>query len=204
MATGRAVIDDRTYYFSPHGIEIPLVNANNYLPEDYDVEIYWYGDDQYVAEACYHALEDMMNACYAAGFNPAICSSYRTYGDQIYLYNNQIDYYLTWGYDYETAAALAGNSVAIPGTSEHHLGLAVDIVDSGNWRLDETQAEMPAQKWLMEHCWEYGFIHRYPIDKTEITGIVYVPWHYRYVCKEVAMEMRDLGVCLEEYLGAVP
>ena len=93
--------------------------------------------------------------------------------------------------------------VAVPGTSEHQLGLAVDIIDSNYGYLDDYQASMPTQKWLMEHCWEYGFILRYPEGTTEITGIIYEPWHYRYVGVEVAMEMKQLGVTLEEYLGAV-
>jgi D-alanyl-D-alanine carboxypeptidase len=89
---------------------------------------------------------------------------------------------------------------ARPGTSEHQLGLAVDFVDTRYWTLDEKQAELPAQKWLMEHCWEYGFILRYPSEKSEITGIIYEPWHYRYVGREIALEIRDAGLTLEEYL----
>ena len=90
--------------------------------------------------------------------------------------------------------------MAIPGTSEHQLGLAVDIIDNRNWNLNESQAQMPTQKWLMEHSWRYGWILRYPNEKSEITGIIYEPWHYRYVGKEIAAEIHDLGVCLEEYL----
>ena len=90
--------------------------------------------------------------------------------------------------------------MAIPGTSEHQLGLAVDIVDKHSQVLDNSQADTPAQQWLMEHSWEYGFILRYPEGKSEITGIIYEPWHYRYVGKEAAAEIHELGLCLEEYL----
>ena len=79
--------------------------------------------------------------------------------------------------------------MAVPGTSEHQLGLAVDIVDINNQHLDETQESTAVQKWLMEHSWEYGFILRYPNDKSEITGIIYEPWHYRYVGREYAEEL---------------
>ena len=88
----------------------------------------------------------------------------------------------------------------MPGTSEHQLGLAVDIVDISNQHLDASQENTAVQKWLMEHSWEYGFILRYPNEKSEITGIIYEPWHYRYVGREDAEQIHTLGVCLEEYL----
>ena len=67
-------------------------------------------------------------------------------------------------------------------------------------KLTHQQEKTAEQKWLMEHCWEYGFILRYPTDKSEITGIGYEPWHYRYVGREAALAMRDSGLCLEEYV----
>ena len=83
------------------------------------------------------------------------------------------------------------------------MGLAVDLVDRNYQQLDESQENTPAQKWLMEHCWEYGFILRYPNSKSEITGIIYEPWHYRYVGVEEALKIRDSGLCLEEYLESL-
>ena len=76
----------------------------------------------------------------------------------------------------------------------------MDIIDYNYPYLNEHQEDMPTQQWLMEHCWDYGFILRYPNDKSEITGIIYEPWHYRYVGVEAALEIRDLGLTLEEYL----
>ena len=104
------------------------------------------------------------------------------------------------GYSEENARTEAGKVVAVPGTSEHQLGLAVDIVDIENQILDEDQEKTAVQKWLMKNSWRYGFILRYPNDKSNITGIIYEPWHYRYVGKEAAKEIYDLDVCLEEYL----
>ena len=98
------------------------------------------------------------------------------------------------------AEAEAATVVLRPGTSEHHLGLAVDIIDTKLWALDERQAQMPAQRWLMENSWRYGFILRYPPEKTHITGIIYEPWHYRYVGTELAAELHGSGLTLEEYL----
>lgn len=100
----------------------------------------------------------------------------------------------------EDAKAKAGRQVAVPGTSEHQLGLAVDIVDVSYQLLDTNQENTDVQKWLLENSWRYGFILRYPTDKTDITGIVYEPWHYRYVGKEYAKEIYEKGVCLEQYL----
>lgn len=104
------------------------------------------------------------------------------------------------GYGLEDAKAKAGRQVAVPGTSEHQLGLAVDIVDVSYQLLDTNQENTGVQKWLLENSWRYGFILRYPTDKTDITGIVYEPWHYRYVGKEYAKEIYEKGVCLEQYL----
>jgi D-alanyl-D-alanine carboxypeptidase len=131
---------------------------------------------------------------------PVVCSSYRTQEYQEGLFQNRIDRYVKEGYSVEEATGLAGQSVAVPGTSEHQLGLALDIVDNRNWELDESQADMPTQQWLMENSWRYGWILRYPNEKSAITGIIYEPWHYRYVGKTIAKEIYDLGICLEEYL----
>ena len=106
------------------------------------------------------------------------------------------------GYSQERAEEAAGELVAVPGTSEHQLGLALDIVDVANQVLDERQENTEVQKWLMKNSWKYGFILRYPTDKSDITGISYGPWQYRYVGKEAAKEIYEAGICLEEYLNA--
>ena len=202
MATGANQIDGKQYYFTPKGIHIWLVNPWNKLHEDYNpdlVEISYYKVDR----SCYNALVQMMEDCAEAGHEPMICSGYRTQADQSYLFGRKVDYFLEQGLDNFNAQVRAARIVAIPGTSEHQLGLAVDMVSTDYYVLDESQATTRTQQWLMEHCWEYGFILRYPLGTTEITGIIYEPWHYRYVGVEVALELRDLGITLEEYLGAV-
>ena len=93
------------------------------------------------------------------------------------------------GYSREEAREKAGHQVAVPGTSEHQLGLAVDIVDVNYQLLDTNQENTAVQKWLLENSWRYGFILRYPTDQTDVTGIVYEPWHYRYVGKEYAQDI---------------
>ena len=89
---------------------------------------------------------------------------------------------------------------AVPGCSEHQTGLALDIVDASYQILDQGQEDTLVQQWLIEHSWEYGFVLRYPNAKSEITGIIYEPWHYRYVGREAAREMTELDLCLEEYV----
>ena len=181
---------------------LALVNPWNTLPEDYAFTAAELTNGQKVDQRCYPDLQAMMDACRLAGLSPVICSAYRSYEKQEQLYQNKVDRLMAQGLSQSEAEASAGKTVALPGSSEHQLGLAVDIVDLDNQNLDESQEDTAVQKWLMEHSWEYGFILRYPAGKSEITGIIYEPWHYRYVGKDAAAEIHEQGVCLEEYLGA--
>ena len=199
-AQGSLLIEDQMHHFAPNGQVLYLVNPWNRLPEDYSVELTPITDTHKIATVAYDDYVTMIADCEAAGFTPVVCSSYRTQEYQEGLFQNRIIRYMDEGYSEEEATELAGHSVAIPGTSEHQLGLALDIVDSKNWRLDESQDRMPTPKWLMENSWRYGWILRYPVDKSEITGIIYEPWHYRYVGRDIAEQIHELGVCLEEYL----
>ncbi len=178
-----------------------LVNPWNPLPEDYQVSLQQLDNGLSVDVRCYSDLQEMMEACRNAGLNPVICSAYRTRDKQESLYQNKVERLVSQGYSREDAIACAGRVVAVPGTSEHQLGLALDIVDSANQKLDESQENTAVQKWLMENSWKYGFILRYPNEKSNITGIIYEPWHYRYVGKAVAEEIFQSGLCLEEYLS---
>lgn len=105
-----------------------------------------------IDERCYPDLQAMMDACRAAGLSPLICSSYRTQQTQEKLFNNQVNKWIAKGYTRADAEMQARKSVAVPGTSEHQLGLAVDIVDLSNQNLDKTQESTAVQQWLMEHC----------------------------------------------------
>lgn len=99
-----------------------------------------------------------------------------------------------------TAQKEASYWVTLPKTSEHEIGLAVDIVSANYQILNEKQETTAVQKWLMEHCIDYGFVLRYPTDKKEITKINYEPWHYRYVGIENAKFMKENDFCLEEFI----
>lgn len=178
-----------------------LVNPWNPLPEGYSIQTVTLKNGLQVDERCYPDLQAMMDACRADGLSPVICSAYRTQEKQETLFQNKVNRFIAQGYTESEARVEAGKVIAVPGTSEHQLGLAVDIVDMNNQNLDESQEHTAVQKWLMAHSWEYGFILRYPQEKSELTGIIYEPWHYRYVGREDAAQIHDLGVCLEEYLG---
>lgn len=177
-----------------------LVNPWNKLPEDFEVTRTLLQNGHSIDERAYPDLQEMMDDCRKAGLSPMICSSYRDVETQTRLFNNQINQWKNNGYSQEEAEKEAAKWVAIPGTSEHHTALALDIVATSNQNLNEQQENTAEQKWLMENCWNYGFILRYPKDKTEITGITYEPWHYRYVGRENAEKIKNSGLCLEEYL----
>ena len=178
-----------------------LVNFQNPLSDDFAVpELTQLRSGQTVDSRIYPALQQMLDDARAAGLQPVVCSSYRSRDTQTQLYAAEIQSWLDRGCTQEDAEAQAAMWVARPGTGEHQTGLAVDIVDLSYQLLDEEQENTPVQQWLMAHCAEYGFILRYPADKSALTGIGYEPWHYRYVGEEAAREIMDGGLCLEEYL----
>ena len=193
----------RTYNGSPNDWSLVLVNAENPLPEGYEPALAPLEQGFYADERCTAEAMSMMDACREAGLSPLICSAYRSKEVQEGLFANNVQKGLAAGLSLEDARAEAGKSVAVPGASEHQLGFALDIVDLNNQNLDETQESTPVQQWLIEHCGKFGFILRYPTGKSAVTGIIYEPWHYRYVGREVAEEIRELGVCLEEYLALI-
>ena len=181
-----------------------LVNPWTPLPEDFlPGELVPVQNDQAVDARAYPDLQDMLQDMSQAGLSPLICSSYRSQERQQELYDNKVQRVMAEGVSLEAAQAEAARWVARPGTSEHQTGLAVDIVSLSNQMLDETQESTPEFQWLAENAWKYGFILRYPNDKSEKTGIAYEPWHFRFVGKEAAEEVHDLGLCLEEYLESL-
>ena len=180
---------------------LTVVNPWNPLPEDWVCDLVTLSDGRRVDSRCYEAFEEMMAACRDAGYAPFLCSAYRTQETQQSLYDNKVQRLMNSGMGEEEAKVEAAKAVAIPGTSEHQLGLAVDIVDANMQDLTDEQEKTETQKWLMANSWRYGFIHRYPNDKTDITGIIYEPWHYRYVGKAAAQDIFNRDITLEEYVG---
>lgn len=189
-------LDDAPWYLT-------LVNTDHPLPEDWSVETKKLSNGLQIDARIYDALTCMLNDCKAEGLSPVVCSAYRTVTKQQELFDKKINKYMSDGLSYEEAYEAASTVVAIPGTSEHNLGLAVDICALDYQLLNDAQAETPEQKWLMEHCAEYGFILRYPKGKENITGIIWEPWHYRYVGVELAQAITDSGLCFEEYMATL-
>ena len=209
MATGKHVIDGLNCYFTADGKSFLLVNPWAAVPEGYQPNLVplpttLADSGLKIDRACYDALLSMITDAHVSGeFTLRIISAYRTQQTQMQNFNRHLDALMAQGYSYEEAYKQAATIVAVPGTSEHQLGLAVDIIDMRLLDLTEEQADTPGQQWLMEHCWEYGFILRYPKDKTNETGIIYEPWHYRYVGEEVAADLHASGQTLEGYLASL-
>ena len=143
------------------------------------------------------AYNSLVNAAKADGINLYPISAFRPHSTQVSLFNARVERARNEGYS--DPVAEAARHVAKPGTSEHELGLAIDFnsVDEENFK---NTAEA---KWLAAHCAEYGFVIRYPEDKESVTGIIYEPWHVRYVGTENAKRMTELNMCLEEYVDYV-
>lgn len=173
-----------------------LVNKWNPIPDDYKIELTKLANGESVDTRIYPALQEMFDAARKDNIYPVVASGYRTAKKQQSLMEEKINAYKTDGYSPKEAKAKAEAWVAIPGTSEHQLGIAVDINAD---RIHSTGDEV--YKWLDENACKFGFIRRYPPDKTEITGVINEPWHYRYVGVKAATEIQSQGVCLEEYLN---
>ena len=140
-------------------------------------------------------LKAMMDDARADGIDIGIISAWRSYSTQKILFDDKVKRLMSSGYSKEAAEKEAATCIALPGTSEHHTGLAVDFnVTSQSFENTKTF------KWLKENAENYGFIMRYPSDKMDITGgIIYEPWHWRFVGINIAKEMNSLGMCYEEY-----
>ncbi len=181
--------------------KLVLVNKWNAMDPDYVPELSEVAKGHMVDSRIADSLQEMIQDAGEAGYCIYILSSYRDIDKQTYLYEAEVEEWLALGYSRSGAERKAATVVAYPGTSEHHLGLAVDLVDSTHVALDEGAEQTKGYQWLVEHCQEYGFILRYPNGATEITGIIYEPWHFRYVGEEAAREIMEKNITLEEYLS---
>ena len=179
-----------------------LVNGWNRLSADYPYEANLtsrFGSQKKFDARAADALDDMLKAGSAYGLRAD--SLFRSYDLQVTLYNRKVNTYLGYGYSQSAAEDKAATIVARPGTSEHHLGLAADILCKNVYSLEESFENTEAFAWLKANCAQYGFILRYPKDKEDVTGVIYEPWHYRYVGVEAATEIMSRGITLEEYLA---
>lgn len=173
-----------------------LVNFYNRLPSDFEPEITEINGGRKFSVLAAEALDQMIEDCNLAMGETQLWaqSTYRSYETQTKLYEKEIEEWEADGMTREEAEKKAATIVAIPGTSEHNTGLCCDFNT-----VSSDFADTQMYTWLIEHCHEYGFVERYPEDKQDITGIIWEPWHYRYVGIEAATEMKQNDWCLEEY-----
>ena len=187
-----------------------MVRENSLLSSAYKPDIakisrtrYMMYSTEYMAE-----LDAFLDAIEDAGFEYFIGAAFREYSFQTHLFNSkasQIAYEMGLSDDYldpqyQEAVEKAKTIVMYPGSSEHQLGVAIDIFDENRSRLVYSEMNQELYAWLDEHCAEYGFIKRYPTRKLLLTGWD-EPWHYRYVGKEVATFIMENGLCYEEFYG---
>lgn len=177
-----------------------LTNAEYPVPEDYAVILRDVpGTDQKVDERIYEPLINMLEAMKEEGLSPVVCSGYRTLDKQEKLFNRKVSAYVKKGRSKEESYALARQTLSIPGSGEHCLGLAVDFYTRSYHQLERAFEKTPEGKWLREHAQDYGFTLRYDEGKKEITGIEYEPWHFRYVGVDVARYLKEHNLSLEEF-----
>lgn len=200
-----------------HGRSLMLLNRQYELPEDFKWDlVYWSNgqpvDAMYlnceeknsvkaVDKAAYKPLKDMFAAAQEAGVPLELVSAFRSIHLQDKLFTRSVNSYMSQGYSEADAINKANYSRTFSGTSEHNTGLGFDIMEKGNFSLSESFENTAQFKWLMENAENYGFILRYAENKTTQTGIMYEPWHFRYVGVEHAKKINELGMCLEEYIN---
>lgn len=198
-----------------YGRNLILVNNYNELPEDFQWNLVYWSNGQAVDNAIlnksdfniqavdkmmYEPLKAMFKAAEDAGVPLEFYSGYRSIVRQNRNFVRSVENNMKSGLSLEEAKAKTNKSRAYPGTSEHNVGLAIDILAKGSSDLSNNFENTPQFKWLMENAENYGFVLRYRKDKTDITEIIYEPWHFRYVGVEHAKKMNQLDMCLEEYI----
>ncbi|TCM97153.1 D-alanyl-D-alanine carboxypeptidase [Paenibacillus sp. BK033] len=183
-----------------------LVDKQYKLPDNYEPKDLVYPDVRFtfsekidkrkMRKEAAGALEDLFAGAEKDGIYLAGVSAYRSQATQKALFNNYVK---------KDGMEKALTYSAFPGTSEHQTGLAIDVSGSdGKCAATDCFGGTPEAEWLAAHAPEYGFIIRYPEGKDDITGYKYEPWHLRYVGKELAKEIDDKDLTLEEYYNAVP
>lgn len=207
LTLGAAMMFESWGYMMPHQDPtdtLILVNKNNKAPAvpvtlvkpDVQPTREAVSENIYMRPEAAAALEDLFEAAAQDGITLYATSGYRSYSTQKAIFERKLE---------RMDEKQANASVAKPGYSEHQTGLAMDIEGetTKGTGLTEAFGESLEGIWTAEHCAEYGFIIRYPKGKTNITGYIYEPWHLRYVGKEAAAEITELGVTFEEYILAV-
>ena len=176
---------------------LTLVNSGYRIPDSYNPDlVYVCGSEERLDKKVAVHYEKMYNDALKDGVTLTPCSGYRSYETQERNYNRKVSFFEGQGFSTEEAKVKAATIIMPPGSSEHNLGYAMDIVCVDEWFEDTAEF-----RWLQEHAADYGFIMRYPEDKQDITKVIYEPWHWRYVGVETAKALKASGLVMEEYMG---
>lgn len=176
-----------------------LVNRDNPIPAGHQMNLQEIEGGFFVDVRIVDALHEMLTAMRAEGLSPLIVSAHRSHAVQTILFENNVERLEGEGWSREAAEQETARKIAIPGTSEHEIGLAVDF-GTGQYRYASSCfGETPEGRWLAEHSARFGFILRYPRDTEHITGVIFEPWHFRYVGVEAARYITKNNLTLEEY-----
>ena len=177
-----------------------LVNKQHPIPEDYTFTLGTIKGSMKCDERILMQLGEMMQAARSVGVTLVIRSPYRNDARQEYLFDRKVKNNMKKKMSYLEAFRAGAQAVTIPGSSEHQIGLALDIVSDTYTMLDEGFADTDAGKWLADNSYRYGFILRYPKGKEDITGIAFEPWHFRYVDVPAATYIYQNQLSLEEFV----
>ena len=179
-----------------------LVNPTNAMSEEYEVTLADFEDSKVDARIL-AVCEQMFKDADQDGVSLLLVSAYRSQQYQRELYEKEVASYRAKGYSLARAEDIAATITARPGTSEHQTGLALDIVTPSYKGMNKGFTRTDAFAWLDAHAHNYGFTMRYPDGKTDLTKVIYEPWHWRFVGVDAAIAMKLRGECLEEYLTCV-
>lgn len=186
--------------------ELLVVNEKHKIKEE-PTDLKELPNGMQIDSRIFDSYEALNKAAKKAGFDLTIISAYRSVAEQESIVARDTQSYLDQGFSEEESKKRAMEYLTVPGLSEHHTGLAMDVLEEGWYNdgnmLEEEFGETKAGKWLDENVCHYGFVIRYQKGKEKITGINYEPWHIRYVGKENAEYMKDHDLVLEEYVEQI-
>ncbi|MBO4846012.1 MAG: M15 family metallopeptidase [Lachnospiraceae bacterium] len=180
--------------------DIILVNKTHPIPDGYEPDLVIIENDLKCDRQALEPITSLIEDAEKEEIKLVISSAYRDYDRQKDIFDKKVRQYMLYGYSYAEAYKKTATENSIPGSSEHEIGLAFDIVSEDHEKMNEEFGSTDAGKWLDKNCYRYGFIIRYPKGKEEVTGIIYEPWHIRYVGVDAAKEIYKEHITLEEYL----
>ncbi|MCR4754662.1 MAG: M15 family metallopeptidase [Lachnospiraceae bacterium] len=191
------------YEFDKSAWNLLLINKQHPVPDDYTFTLGTIKGNMKCDERIIEPLAQMFKAAAYDGINLEVRSPYRDISRQEYLFDRKMKNYINQGYSYIDAYKESSAVVTVPGASEHQIGISLDITSDTYSMLNEGFEDTDAGKWLKDNSYKYGFILRYPKGKEDITGIIYEPWHFRYVGVEAATVMYEQDLTLEEFIDSL-